>query len=212
MSMIFNGRHHPWTIPFDTSGKDAREVVVVQRIDFFGPLLGALGLLSACAAPIEGGLESGGAGGSGGQGGGGTVADAAGGDTPSSDGSDGSGGGAIGSPACGPAQHLCGGICTDLPASGCYADPTCTPCPVPENGTATCTADGSCDFECGAGYNKTGGCASQCCSPADCEGGAACDNGVCVPPPEPCDSIVCITTCLFEGKIGVCVADACVCQ
>jgi hypothetical protein len=56
---------------------------------------------------------------------------------------------------CSAGTHLCGGLCSsngDVNSCGS----SCTPCPVPPNGAATCTPNGTCDFTCNAGYIRCG--------------------------------------------------------
>ncbi len=81
-----------------------------------------------------------------------------------------------GPPSCEDGQHLCGGGCIDdqpnEPDRGCRLG--CgEACPIPEGGTATCTSDGECDFECGAAFVRgPDGCS---CDARTCEDlGATC--------------------------------------
>ena len=127
-------------------------------------------------------------------------------------GGQGPGGGGAGSPMCTPPEHLCGGICVgNTPQTGCYQSTSCNPCPFVTNGTTKCTNDGLCDFDCAAPYVKSGSicsCPTQCCSNADCSGGATCENGQCV---EPCDQVLCTALCLIQNKVGLCQNNQCVC-
>jgi hypothetical protein len=55
---------------------------------------------------------------------------------------------------CATGFHRCGGACVNISASSCGA--SCTVCPVPANGTATC--DGSlCGIVCNVGYKSCNG-------------------------------------------------------
>ena len=133
-----------------------------------------------------------------------------GGDTTTTSGSGGTGGDP--GPICNPPQHLCGGICSDnTPATGCYQSVSCTPCPTVINGTAICSAQGACAPSCNSPYVPSGNncvCPQQCCNDNDCSGGATCENGSCV---DPCDEPLCIALCLIQGKVGICLANQCVC-
>jgi hypothetical protein len=119
-----------------------------------------------------------------------------------------------GGPSCGPMQHLCGGVCAgNTPQTGCFASsPSCTPCANPPvNGYTTCSASGACDFECNAGWQKSGNacaCASGCCSDADCTGGQTCQGGTCKAPP--CDDQACFISCFMQCG-GACVNNTCLC-
>lgn len=140
--------------------------------------------------------------------------------------SSGMGGQGAGSP-CGPQEHQCGGICVgNTPTTGCASSTTCNACTPPANGTAVCTTDGLCDFQCTAPYQKNGGtcqCTSQCCSNTDCSGGLACVGGSCVCQTQccndamcsnpttacsggtcACDANRCFTYCLGMNQVGVC--------
>jgi hypothetical protein len=57
--------------------------------------------------------------------------------------------------ACPPGQKVCGGLCVaPVAAIGCdLVD--CAPCPVPPNSTSFCNGFG-CDFECSAGFVRSG--------------------------------------------------------
>jgi hypothetical protein len=173
------------------------------------------GLLWACAEGATEGdrPDDDGGGGFVGDGGGGaaTTSTTSSGAGPSTGGG-GSGGGGAGGPMCDPPEHLCGGICVgNTPQTGCYQSTTCTACPSVINGTTTCTAGGLCDFTCTSPYVKNGpscSCPTQCCSNADCSGGATCDNGQCV---EPCDQALCIFNCGLQNKVGVCQGNQCIC-
>ncbi|MFS8071404.1 MAG: hypothetical protein ACMG6S_33960 [Byssovorax sp.] len=124
---------------------------------------------------------------------------------------------------CPAGQHQCGGICTgNTPQTGCFGSSNCLACPpAPVNGTASCAADGTCDFTCGASYTKQGGscvCSFACCTNADCGAGSACVGGSCSAPQPTCDqgacTAGCLASCLFgQGTpgIGICMNSACTC-
>jgi hypothetical protein len=117
-------------------------------------------------------------------------------------------------PVCDPPNHLCGGICVgNTPQTGCYQSQSCTACPTPTNGSATCAADGTCAAMCNAPYVAQGAscvCPQQCCSNNDCGGGATCQNGTCVQPMT-CDQVLCTALCLVQGKFGLCQGNTCLC-
>jgi hypothetical protein len=68
---------------------------------------------------------------------------------------------------CAPGTHECGGQClADASINSCGA--SCTPCPMPANGQATCELVGTaraCGFTCATGYKK---CGTQCIPNASC--------------------------------------------
>lgn len=132
---------------------------------------------------------------------------------------------------CGPNEHECSGQCVgNTTASGCLQSVACTPCPVPMNGSAICTADGLCDVSCAVGYMKQGSscvCATQCCSVADCPAGETCSGGVCSGGGSSssssgggtCDDgdcqALCVAQCFIQMKFGIGMCDAngmCQCQ
>lgn len=109
-------------------------------------------------------------------------------------------------PACPPGKQLCMGACIDMglacagtcpmnqracPDTFCKPNDvtacgaSCSVCPVPANGAATC--DGvACGFTCTSGYKKCGtSCIpdASCCTDPDCplvvNGTVTCDNGTC---------------------------------
>ena len=59
---------------------------------------------------------------------------------------------------------------------------SCTPCPVPANGTAACT-NGACDTRCNQGFQLCNGACRECCTPSHCPAQtnrtATCSNGTC---------------------------------
>jgi hypothetical protein len=132
---------------------------------------------------------------------------------------------------CAANEHECAGDCVgNTPQSGCLQSVACTPCPVPMNGSATCTAGGLCDVSCAVGYTKQGSscvCANQCCSVADCPAGETCSGGVCsgggssstttgggVCDPDECQGL-CFVQCFAQMKVGIGTCDAngmCQCQ
>lgn len=62
---------------------------------------------------------------------------------------------------CGLTEHLCDGVCAqNTPETGCFKSSSCFGCSVPTGGTANCTAQGECDYECTAPNVKdgSGGC------------------------------------------------------
>jgi len=92
--------------------------------------------------------------------------------------------------------HKCGTECqqdhSNSPSAGCTLGCGTTPCPAPQNSTATCTTDGHCDFACDTSFDKTdGGCecpsgtmlcnttCQQCCTDTDCVGHQTCNGGTC---------------------------------
>jgi hypothetical protein len=89
--------------------------------------------------------------------------------------------------ACSAGFHSCGGTCvSNSSASSCGA--SCTVCPVPANGTATC--DGSvCGVTCATGFHSCGGacvnisassCGASCTvCPVPANGTATCDGSLC---------------------------------
>lgn len=119
---------------------------------------------------------------------------------------------------CAPPQHLCNGMCAgNTIQTGCYASVSCVPCPQsPANGTEVCSAAGQCDFNCNAGYMKSGGgcvCATQCCADADCPAGSTCVGGSCQQQAS-CDQAVCAAFCIIQCMgfgIGLCVNNLCTC-
>lgn len=116
---------------------------------------------------------------------------------------------------CQAMEHVCNGMCAgNTIQTGCFGDPTCTPCPpAPVNGTETCSAQGTCDFTCTNNYKKSGNacvCALACCADSDCPKGDTCSNGTCMAPPS-CDMTLCIASCILQMKIGICVNNQCVC-
>lgn len=74
--------------------------------------------------------------------------------------------GAGGTPlVCEPGLHACPGFdfCIgNTVASGCWKSTTCEPCPEPEHGTASCTAGGECDFDCGSYLETPDGLGCYC--------------------------------------------------
>ena len=123
---------------------------------------------------------------------------------------------------------MCNGTCVgNTPASGCLQSVSCTACPTPANGSATCTADGLCDVNCAVGYTKSGNqcvCATQCCTVQDCPAGETCSNGTCsgggggAGGGGACDDqqcqFTCTAQCIIMMKIGfgMCVNGMCSCQ
>ena len=122
---------------------------------------------------------------------------------------------------CPAGQHQCGGVCAgNTPETGCFGSNDCLSCTAPVNGTSTCTANGTCDFSCGASYTKVGNtcmCSFSCCSDADCSAGSACLGGSCSVAPPTCDpddcTASCLVQCFIQGKfgIGACNNGACAC-
>jgi len=152
--------------------------------------------------------------GSGGNGSGGATSTSTGTSTSTTSGGGDGGSGSGGDPNdCMVPQHVCGGLCVDnTPGTGCYQSTSCSACPTPTNGSATCTTDGLCDVMCTAPYVKNGtncNCPTQCCSNTECGSGETCENGSCV---APCDPPTCIATCLLQQKVGICLNNICVCQ
>jgi hypothetical protein len=90
--------------------------------------------------------------------------------------------------ACAPLTN-CGGTCFETDDDPIHCGASCTVCPVPTNGTATC-AQGTCGTTCTAGYSACGGatpcaydtnidpthCGSAC---AACSSGEICTSGTC---------------------------------
>lgn len=89
---------------------------------------------------------------------------------PSSGGVTGTGGttqaggspGTGGSVSCATSEKACNGTCTNFgPGNGCSA-PGCTACPTPpQNSVLACNVQGQCDFNCLAGFVKSG---NTCCA------------------------------------------------
>jgi len=98
--------------------------------------------------------------------------------------------------SCAGGFHMCSSSCVqdhpNSPDAGCTQG--CSgACPTPQNGTATCTSNGACDFACQTSFNKTdAGCecpsgeivctnvCQQCCSDSDCPNHVTCtSNGTC---------------------------------
>jgi hypothetical protein len=171
-------------------------------------------LAVGCATGIQSESETdpiidGGSGGGGGIGGSGSGAATT--TTTTSGGGDGGSGGSVND--CMVPRHVCGGLCVDnTPGTGCYQSTSCTACPTPTNGSATCATDGLCDVMCTSPYVKSGtscNCPTQCCSNTECSGNATCDNGSCV---SPCDQAACLITCALQNKAGLCLNNICVCS
>ena len=202
-----------------------------KKLGFTALLLGFVG---ACATPTGPGFGAGGDDGLGGEGGNGGASTGNGGalmtSSSSSSSSGSSSGGSSsssssgsasssasssssGGPVCNAPDHLCSGVCTgNTPASGCFTSQVCSACAPVQNGSPMCTPQGFCDVSCNAGYQKNGYaciCSSMCCSDANCPAGQTCSGGVCKAPP--CDPAACTASCIFQGKIGTCIAGMCIC-
>ena len=68
--------------------------------------------------------------------------------------------GAAGATSCGFPKHLCAEVCVgNTPETGCFQSTSCSACPVPSNGSASCAADGQCTIACGGGFMRSG---NQC--------------------------------------------------
>jgi len=135
------------------------------------------------------------------------------GSAPSMDGGDdadggeadaGGGGGDAGPPDCPDGQHVCGGGCIDdlenVPDNGCRFG--CgEPCPTMMGGSAGCSEDGACTFECDPPFELVG---EACvCAPMTCD-----DLGfMCGAPDDGCGMTIDCGTCA-EGD---CVDGACSC-
>lgn len=130
-------------------------------------------------------------------------------------------------PGCGTGKKRCNGFCVDTTNAlfGC-AGASCAQCASPQNGAATCSAGGACDFECSPGFSKNtfaGTCdppppPPSCCTNADCAGAAVktCIAGYCQAETLPsivpsCDEAVCDAWCQSGcgGSVG---ADAGTCS
>jgi hypothetical protein len=97
----------------------------------------------------------------------------------------------------------------NTPQTGCYASATCAACTAPTNAMATCSAQGTCEFQCNPGYTLSGGactCSSGCCSDSDCGSGETCQSGTCTPGAGSCNELLCMFSCLGFGMCnnGVC--------
>jgi len=107
---------------------------------------------------------------------------------------------------CASGEHMCPGGCErdrdDDPAMGCRLGCGSAPCTAPEGGRPTCSAAGTCDFECVAPYVRAGeGCA---CTPRTCDDlGAMCGT-----PDDGCGGTLSCGGC---GPSAMCASGRCVC-
>jgi hypothetical protein len=112
---------------------------------------------------------------------------------------------------CASGYHACNGNQCAQSTSVNSCGTSCTPCPTPANGTATCNGQ-SCGFACNSGYNRCGSacvaesvasCGSSCtvCPAAPAHGAVACQAGGCV---TTCDAgyALCGGACVAESLAG----------
>lgn len=105
--------------------------------------------------------------------------------------------------------------------TGCFLSAACTPCPVPANGIAICTAQGTCSVMCNPGYvpNATNTDCDpipppmECCDDNECPIFTICLGGYCQSPfGGMCDPAKCteFCQCAVGGSpqsVGMCVLD-----
>lgn len=100
---------------------------------------------------------------------------------------------------CPSGTHDCSGNCVDN-MSSMTCGTSCSACPTPSGGTATCDGS-SCGIRCSGSTPKVCGdrCAAECCGDTDCSGNDKCVNGSCE-----CQRQCSGRTCGSDGCFGQC--------